>query len=188
MPRKYKVHKIVLDLLKTKELSRIQLLEGVRHESGLSVSDKTLNEALVSLLHDNEIGVVGYDLSIYNGVSRVQSLKSDGILFSMVKKDQIEIGILLTKLDSENLDDARNAFTQLRMIFKNKIAMLINDGSLKQVSPEKISDMFNTIVNYIGAQEANQKRIIMQKFAWALSDEKDSNKTLKQLLAFFRMY
>jgi len=163
----------------------MQLLSEVRHNSGLSVSDKTLNEAIVSLLRENEIGVVGYDLSIYDGVNRVQSLKSDGILFSLVKKDQLEIGILLSKLDSENLDEARNAFTQLGMIFRNKITKLIEEGALEQISSEKISDLFNKIVKYMAAQEPNQKRNILQKFAWGLSDEKDSNETLKQLLAIF---
>ncbi|MBV1767854.1 MAG: hypothetical protein KUA29_06110 [Methanobacterium sp.] len=52
MPRKYEVHHLIIQSLEEKDLSRIELLKKVRKKSGLTVSDKTLNEALMRLLRD----------------------------------------------------------------------------------------------------------------------------------------
>lgn len=82
MSKKYNVKSLILDLLSENDLAKHELLRRIRTTYGLSISDKTLNESLVKLLRDSNICVIGYDLSIYDGAKRVQSLKSDGIIFT----------------------------------------------------------------------------------------------------------
>ena len=124
MPKKYEVQKFILQALERKDLSKMDLLHNTRKESGFSISDKTLNESLIHLLRQNKVGVVGYDLAIYDGIKRVQSMKADGIIFSRFKNDPFEVGILIGKLESEDIEDARKAMHRLKMIFKNKISTL----------------------------------------------------------------
>lgn len=86
MPKKYNVSYLILEMLSENDLAKHDLLRKIKTIYDLSISDKTLNESLVKLLRNSEICVVGYDLSIYDGAKRVQSLKSDGIIFSKFKK------------------------------------------------------------------------------------------------------
>ena len=184
MPRKYEVHHVIIQSLEEKDLSRVDLLKQVRKKSGLTVSDKTLNEALMRLLRDNKITVTGYDIGIYEGISRVQSMKSDGIIFSKVNTDPIEIGIFLKKLESDNLEEAKKALHKLKILFRIKMNLISgNENS----GPEKLDEMFTKILRYMNTQDLNQKRIITQRLSWALSDEKDSKETLKQLVAALRL-
>ena len=184
MPRKYEVHHLIIHSLEEKDLSRLELLKQVRKKSGLTVSDKTLNEALMRLLRDNKITVTGYDIGIYDGISRVQSMKSEGIIFSKVNTDPIEIGIFLKKLESDNLEEAKKALSKLKILFRIKMNLISgNENS----GPEKFDEMFTKILRYINTQDLNQKRIITQRLAWALSEEKDSQEILKQLLAALRI-
>ncbi|MDP3034375.1 MAG: hypothetical protein Q8M97_04600 [Methanobacteriaceae archaeon] len=180
MPKKYEVQNLILQALENRDLSRIELLHSIRKESGLSISDKTLNESLIYLLRQHKVGVVGYDLKIYDGLSRVQSMKADGIIFTRFKNDSFEIGILISKLESEDIENVRNAINRLKIIFKNKISYL------EDINLDGDSDAtFNKIMHYINIQDDNQKRVMTQKFALALSDEKDSTETLRQLIAIF---
>lgn len=82
MSKKYNVKSLILEMLSENDLAKHDLLRKIKTIHGLSISDKTLNEALIKLLRDSEIQVVGYDLSIYDGAKRVQSLKSEGIIFA----------------------------------------------------------------------------------------------------------
>lgn len=182
MPKKYEVQKFILQALEGKDLSKMDLLHNTRKESGFSISDKTLNESLIHLLRQNKVGVVGYDLGIYDGIKRVQSMKADGIIFSRFKNDPFEVGILIGKLESEDIEDARKAMHRLKMIFKNKI------NTLPDIKSDTDTDeIFNKIMHYINIQNENQKRIMTQKFALALSDEKESTETLRQLIAVLRL-
>ncbi|MCK9151290.1 hypothetical protein [Methanobacterium alcaliphilum] len=183
MPRKYEVRNLILDALGENDLSRVDLMKTARKKSGLTISDKTLNEALIKLLRENVIGVVGYDIKIYNGVKRVQSMKSDGIIFSKFKNDQFETSLLIHKLESEDIEEVRNAAYRLKMLFKNKFSQL----KLASEPNNDIDEVFNKIIRYINIQDEPQKRIMTQKLALALSDEKESNETLRQLLAFLRI-
>lgn len=87
MPKKYNVKSLILEILSENDFAKHDLLRKIKTNYGISISDKTLNEVLVKLLRDSEIRVVGYDLSIYDGAKRVQSLKSKGIIFSKFKKE-----------------------------------------------------------------------------------------------------
>lgn len=182
MPKKYEVQKLILQALDKEDLSRINLLHNIRKDSGLSISDKTLNESLIHLLRQNKVGVVGYDLGIYDGVNRVQSMKADGIMFSRFKNDPFEIGILISKLESEDIENVRNSIQRLKMIFKNKISYL--DDIDRDIDSD---ETFNKIMHYINIQDENKKRVMTQKFALALSDENESFETLRQLIAIFRI-
>lgn len=182
MPKKYEVQKLILQALEKEDLSRINLLHDIRKDSGLSISDKTLNESLIHLLRKNKVGVVGYDLGIYDGVNRVQSMKADGIIFSRFKNDPFEIGILISKLESEDIESVRNSIQRLKMIFKNKISYL--DDIDRDMDYD---ETFNKIMHYINIQDENKKRVMTQKFALALSDEKESFETIRQLIAIFRV-
>lgn len=183
MPRKYEVRNLILDALGENDLSRVDLMKTARKESGLTISDKTLNEALINLLRENVIGVVGYDLKIYDGVNRVQSMKSDGIIFSKFKNDQFETSLLIHKLESEDIEELRNSAYRLKILFKNKI----RHSKLDLESNKDTDEVFNKIIRYISIQDEPQKRIMTQKLALALSDEKESDETLRQLLAFLRI-
>ena len=81
MPRKYNIDQIILRLLADHDLSRQDIAEKIRETLNRPVSDKSINEALMKLLEDRRIQVVDYDLSVYNDVKRIQSIKSDGIVF-----------------------------------------------------------------------------------------------------------
>lgn len=86
MSKGYNVKSLILELLSENDLAKYELLLKIKTNYGLSISNKTLNESLIRLLQNSEICVVGYDLSIYDGSKRIQSLKSDGIIFSKFKK------------------------------------------------------------------------------------------------------
>ena len=184
MPRKYEVHQLILQLLDEKDLSRNELLKQVRNKSELSVSDKTLNESLIRLLKDNKIAVTGYDLGIYDGVSRVQSMKPDGIIFSRVNIDPIEMEILLKKLESDDTKEVKSTLHKLKIIFRIKMGLIRPE---ENENPEIFDHIFSKILRYINNQDSNQKRIITQSLAWALSDEKDSEIILKNLLEALRL-
>lgn len=184
MPRKYDVHHSILQLLEEKDLSRKELLKQVRKNSEPSISDKTLNESLIRLLKDKKIAVTGYDLGIYEGVSRVQSMKPDGIIFSKVNIDPMEMENLLKKLESDDLKEVKSSLHKLKIIFRVKMASIRID---KKENPVVFDDIFSKILLHINNQDSNQKRIITQRLAYALSGEKNSEEILKQLLAALRI-
>ena len=124
-------------------------------------------------------------MGIYDGVSRVQSMKSDGIIFSKVNTDPIEIGIFLKKLESDDLEEAKAALHKLKIIFRIKMSKL---KGIENSGHYKFNVMFTKILRYMNTQDFDQKRIITQRLAWALSDEKDSQEILKQLLNALRIY
>ncbi len=84
MSKKYDIKSLILEILSENDFAKYELSHKIRTIYGLSISDKTLNESLIKLLYTSKIEVVGYDLSIYDGVKRVQSFKSDGIIFRII--------------------------------------------------------------------------------------------------------
>lgn len=93
MPRKYNIDRVILEVLQEGDLSRVELGERIRSEIGFAVTDKTINEAIFKLLKASRITVTGYDLGVYDGVERVQSLKPDGIVFGLVQRDPVEMNL-----------------------------------------------------------------------------------------------
>jgi len=102
MPRKYNLDQLILKILADGDLSRREIAENIRKTLKRPVSDKSINEALMKLLKDDNIQVVDYDIRIYDGVERIQSIKADGIVFTLAKKDPFEISMLFKKMESDD--------------------------------------------------------------------------------------
>ncbi|MDI9615559.1 hypothetical protein [Methanothermobacter sp.] len=177
MPRKYNIDRVILEILQDGDLSRAEIVDRIRSRIEFSVTDKTINEAIFKLLKASRITVTGYDLGIYNGVDRVQSLKPDGIMFGLVQRDPLEMNLLIRKLESENLHESESALNKLRKIFRAKTAKIGVDAE----------DIFGMIINEILSLDPDQKRIMTQKLAYALSDEDDAHEQLRHLITYFEI-
>ena len=182
MPKNYNMKEIILDLLNGRELSKKELLEEIRRESERSTSDKTLNESLMTLLKEKRIYITNYDFSIYDDVKRIQSIKPEGIVFGLMKTDFVEIETLIKLLESNDVDEVKLASSKLKMNFRNKMDELKFRESY--VKNEDIDALFNRIIFYIYSQSEDQKRILINKLAWSLSNENGSLDLFEDLLNF----
>jgi hypothetical protein len=182
MPKNYNMKEIILELLDGRELSKKELLEEIRRESERSTSDKTLNESLMTLLKEKKIHITNYDFSIYNDVKRIQSIKPEGIVFGLMKTDFVEIETLIKLLESNNVDEVKTASSKLKMNFRNKIDELKFRESY--VKNEDLDALFNRTIFYIYSQSDDQKRILINKLAWSLSNENGSLDLFEDLLNF----
>ena len=169
MPKNYNLKELIIESLDGKELSKKTLLESIRKGSERSTSDKTLNESLMSLLKEKKIYITNYDFSIYDGVKRIQSIKPDGIVFGMMKTDFVEIETLLKQLESNEVNTVQNASSKLKRNFRIKIDELKSRGEFNL--REDIDTIFNRTIFYIYSQSEEKKRILINKFAWSLSNE-----------------
>jgi len=182
MPKNYNMKEIILDLLDGKELSKKELLEEIRRESERSTSDKTLNESLMILLREKRIYITNYDFSIYNNVKRIQSIKPEGIVFGLMKTDFVEIETLIKLLESNDVNEVKTASSKLKMNFRNKMDELRSRESL--FMDEDLDTLFNRTIFYIYSQSEDQKRILINKLAWSLSNENGSLDLFEDLLNF----
>jgi SOS response regulatory protein OraA/RecX len=182
MPKNYNMKEIILELLAARELSKKELLENIRKKSERSTSDKTLNESLMVLLKENKIYITNYDFSIYNGVKRIQSIKPEGIVFGLMKTDFVEIETLIKLLENDDVDVVRNASSKLKKNFRNKIDDLKSRHSFEM--EEDIDTLFNKTIFYIYSQTEDQKRILINKFAWSLSNEEGSVDLFEDILNY----
>lgn len=182
MPKNYNMKEIILDLLEGRELSKKELLEEIRRESERSTSDKTLNESLMTLLREKRIYITNYDFSIYNDVKRIQSIKPEGIVFGLMKTDFVEIETLIKLLESNDVDEVKIASSKLKMNFRNKMDELkFRESYAKN---EDFDALFNRTIFYIYSQSEDQKRILINKLAWSLSNENGSLDLFEDLLNF----
>jgi len=182
MPKNYNMKEIILDLLDGRELSKKELLEEIRRESERSTSDKTLNESLMTLLKEKRIYITNYDFSIYNDVKRIQSIKPEGIVFGLMKTDFVEIETLIKLLESNDVDEVKIASSKLKMNFRNKMDELkFRESYIKN---EDFDALFNRTIFYIYSQSEDQKRILINKLAWSLSNENGSLDLFEDLLNF----
>lgn len=182
MPKNYNMKETILELLDGRELSKKELLEEIRRESERSTSDKTLNESLMTLLREKRIYITNYDFSIYNDVKRIQSIKPEGIVFGLMKTDFVEIETLIKLLESNDVDEVKVASSKLKMNFRNKMDELnFRESSIKN---EDLDALFNRIIFYIYSQSEDQKRILINKLAWSLSNENGSLDLFEDLLNF----
>ena len=182
MPKNYNMKEIILELLATRELSKKELLENIRKKSERSTSDKTLNESLMILLKEKKIYITNYDFSIYNGVKRIQSIKPEGIVFGLMKTDFVEIETLIKLLENDDVNVVRNASSKLKKNFRNKIDDLRSRHALDM--DEDIDTLFNKTIFYIYSQTEDQKRILINKFAWSLSNEEGSVDLFEDILNY----
>lgn len=184
MPRNYKLKELILESLDEKELSKKELLGYIMSNSHMNISDKTFNESLMNLLKDGKICMIGYDFGIYQDVKRIQSIRPDGIIFSLVKTDFFEIETLIKNLDSGNEDEVRNASYKLKRIFRNKIRELEQEGVILET--ESADTLFNRIIYYINSQQEKQKKILTTKLAWSLSDVEGDDNFLEDILKYIK--
>jgi len=192
MPRNYKLKESILQALDEKELSRKELLGHIMRNSKMNISDKTFNESLMNLLKDGKICMIGYDFGIYHDVKRIQSIRPDGIIFSVVKTDFFEIESLIKKLDSGNEEEVKNASYKLRRIFRNNIKEMEEEGILLEENSdmlfgkESFDTLFNRIIFYIDSQPEKQKKILTTKLAWSLSDVESEDNFLEDILKYIK--
>ncbi len=191
MPRNYRLKESILQVLDKKELSKKELLEYIKKNSKMNISDKTFNESLMTLLKEGKLCMIGYDFSIYQDVKRIQSIRPDGIIFSLVKTDFFEIESLLKKLDTGNEEEVKNASYKLRRIFRNRILEKQEEGTLKEeidtlLGEESVDTVFNKIIYYIDSQPEKQKRILKTKLAWSLSDVESEDNFLEDILKYIK--
>jgi hypothetical protein len=184
MPKNYNMKEMILELLEGKELSKKELLEDIRKKSNRSTSDKTLNESLMILLKEKKIYITSYDFGIYDGVKRIQSIKPEGIVFGLMKTDFVEIETLIKLLESDEVDVVRNASSKLKKNFRNKIDDLKSRNSFQD--GEDLDSLFNKTIFYIYSQSDDQKRILINKFAWSLSNEEGSVNLFEDILNYMQ--
>lgn len=175
MSKNRELKELTLNIIEEKELSRKKLLEEIRKQS--NISDKTLNEILMSFLKEGKIYITGYDFNVYNGVKRIQSIKSDGIIFGLIKTDPLEIGLLINQLESENPEKVKEASHKLKTIFKGKTNL---DSDINTTI------LFNKIIYYLNSQKNDQKIVLKNKLAWSLSNEEGSGDLLKNLINYIK--
>ncbi|MGB9937565.1 MAG: hypothetical protein ACPK7O_07570 [Methanobacterium sp.] len=183
MPRN-NLRELTLDIIQDNELPKRKILEEVRSKSGKSVSDKTLNEILMSLLRDGEIYITGYDFDVYRGMKRIQSIKADGIIFGQMKTNPLEISILISQLESDDPLKVKDASNKLKIIFRSKVDELKNNDLNSEVEIKNVNFLFNKIVYYINCQVNDQKNVLINKLAWSLSNEEGSTGLLKNLINY----
>lgn len=191
MPRNYKLKEAILQALDEKELSRKELLGYIMRNSKMNISDKTFNESLMNLLKEGKICMIGYDFGIYHDVKRIQSIRPDGIIFSLVKTDFFEIESLIKKLDSGNEDEVKTASYKLRRIFRNKIEEMGEEGALLEntdslLGADSVDTLFNRMIFYIDSQPEKQKKILTTKLAWSLSDVESEDNFLEDILKYIK--
>lgn len=179
MSKNRDLKELTLKIIGEKELSKKRLLEELRKTS--NVSDKTLNEILMSYLKDKKICITGYDFEVYSGIKRIQSIKSDGIVFGLIKTDPIEIDILIKQLESNNPADVKDAIYRLKTIFKKKIEQI--NGTAK-VNIDDIDEVFNKIILQIKSSPEDRKIVLRNKLALCLSNEKGSNQLFEHFIYY----
>lgn len=184
MPRNYKLKELILETLDEKELSKKELLGFIMSNSHINISDKTFNESLMNLLRDGKVCMIGYDFGIYNDVKRIQSIRPDGIIFSLVKTDFFEIESLIKKLESGKEEDVRNASYKLKRIFRNKIKELEEQGYFLEL--DNADTLFNRIIYYMDSQQEKQKKILITKLAWSLSDVEGEDHFLEDITKYIK--
>lgn len=180
MPKNYNFKGSILELLDDKELSKKEIFNEIRNESEVLTSDKTLNESLMALLKDGKIYITGYDFNVYNGVKRIQSIKTEGLIFGRVKLDFIELSALIKQLESSDVAEVNDASLKLKNIFK----MRVNEVGDDSINLKGLDDLFNRMIYYMDSQKEDQKRVLLKKLAWSLSNEKGSDKTFKNIMVY----
>lgn len=173
------LRELTLETIGEKELSKRKLLEEIRKTA--NISDKTLNEILMSFLKDKKIYIIGYDFDVYDGIKRIQSIKSDGIVFGLIRTEPLDINILISKLDSKDPLELKDAFYKLKIIFRQKLSEMNN--SSMPLDLHSSDTMFNRIILHIKSRPRQQKEILQNKLALGLSNE-NSSKLLEYLINY----
>ncbi|KAF5053455.1 hypothetical protein DSECCO2_398290 [anaerobic digester metagenome] len=183
MPKNYNLKELILQLLSGGELSKKELMMEIRRESDNPVSDKTINESLMTLLKDEKIYIIGYDFDVYEGVKRIQSIRPEGVIFGRLKKDFVEIDNLIKQLESSDVEEVKESSYKLKRLFRKKLESITNE-ELSSLIEEDIDSLFNRTIYYINTQKEEQKRILKNKLAWSLSTGKGSDKLFEDIIKY----
>jgi len=201
MPKKYNIKEFILKILEEKELSKKKILEEIREKSDRLISVKTLNETLMGLLKERKVDISGYDFDIYEGIKRIQSIKPDGIIFSLVKTDPIEINILLKQLESNNLDEVKKASDILKRAFKRKIREIedLEDKAWKELNRKVKCEPLEAFLKKVDEESdnANLKKELLEIHRWkrdkmyviadvSIKNKKHLNPKLTSEITFYR--
>ena len=181
MSKNHKLKELTLKIIGENELSRKKLLEEIRKQS--NISDKTLNEILMSFLKEGKIYITGYDFNVYDGIKRIQSIKADGIIFGIIKTDPLDITILINQLESSDPAEVKDASHKLKIIFRGKMDEIKNNAP-DDLNINNTTLIFNRIIYYLNTQPQDQKTVLKNKLAWSLSNEKGSTDLLKNLINY----
>ena len=76
---------------------------------------------LMHLLKEEKVEIVGYDFNIYEGKKRIQSIRSEGVVFSLVKRDIVNMNILMKKFGSDIPEDSLEACYQIKRAMNRKL-------------------------------------------------------------------
>lgn len=116
----------IVDVLQDKSLNYSELYNAVEIEVKKEIKDigdralKKFNGPLMKLLNEDKILVIGYDKSV-GPKKRVQSFHLDGLIFTLVKTDPLEIYPLIAGLNDSNIDNVKKSYYELINIFRKKI-------------------------------------------------------------------
>jgi hypothetical protein len=62
--------------------------------------------------------------------------------------------------------------------------MRVNEVGDDSINLKGLDDIFNRMIYYMDSQKEDQKRVLLKKLAWSLSNEKGSDKTFKNILVY----
>jgi len=182
MPKNYYLKELILESLSGNELSKREILERVKSETNVGASDKTFNESLMTLLQEGKIYIAGYDFNVYTGIKRIQSIRSEGIIFGLSRMDFVEIESLLKQMESENLEESNRASHSLKRIFRRKLAEVQQLGKMNFSNTSDV--LFERTIYYLNSQNEESRRSFRNKFAWSLSDNQGSLELFENILSY----
>lgn len=158
MAKKNKYKEPIKKILFKESLNFKELNYAVRKELGMKnikFTNKNYLETLINLLKDDEIRIAGYDYAVHDVKDeRIQSFEREGIIFSLVKKEESDIYLLLNQL--ENLDYKEvNAKEELKACFERKYAQYerkelnLYNSLLSRVKSYSAIKEYNKEVKYV---------------------------------------
>ena len=175
METEQKVRDLIIETLAKKELSKKQILDAVCARTNREISSKALNENIMNLLKEEKVEIVGYDFNIYEGKKRIQSIRSEGVVFSLVKRDIVNMNILMKKFGSDIPEDSLEACYQIKRAMNRKLQNM-NDPNLN------LNNVFNKTYLLVNSQDDTHRRKLTSKLAFVLSDEEGSDEMFKQMM------
>ena len=184
MSRTYNLKGSILEILEEAELSKRDLYEEIRERSGRSMSAKSLNESLMSLLKEGKIYISDYDFDVYRGIKRIQSIKPDGIIFGLIRNDLVEIDGLLKQLEGDDLEEVKKASFKLKKIFTRKMEEAKGHKISSKAELNRTNELFNQTIYHFNSQTPEQRLILKNKLTWSLSDEEGSVKLFNDIINY----
>ncbi|MBI5680514.1 MAG: hypothetical protein HZC47_06465 [Methanobacterium sp.] len=123
MPKKPELDEPILKVLEKgaltgKELKKeaINKLPNIKRPED---KKKTFDESIMRLMDKDKVHIIGYEPKPKG--TRRQNLKSDYLIFSLMKTDPLEILHIFNKMSSDNLENAKIAKNELKKLFSGRI-------------------------------------------------------------------